>query len=133
LIVIAIAIVIVIALHKKNTHIKPIRRRKNEKKMKTHEGVIESGDQDELAIGGEFGEGDSRDLIVDEGLQWSKGFGVPNFARAVVAGGEDEGALAVVVDRSDGHRVAVDDLNAFAGLHIPNPNALVEGSGHDVA
>jgi len=101
--------------------------------MKTHEGVIQSGDENELAIGGEFGEGDSRNLIVDKGLQWSKSFGVPNFARTVVAGREDEGALAVVVHGGDGHGVAVDDLDAFAGLHIPNPNALVEGPGHDVA
>jgi len=75
---------------------------------------------------------DSKNFIVDEGLQWSKGFGVPNFARVVMAGREDEGALAVVVDGGDGHGVVIDDLDTFVGLHIPNPNALVQGPGHDI-
>ena len=33
----------------------------------------------------------------------------------------------------DGHGVVVDDLDTFVGLHIPNPNALVQWPEHNVA
>ena len=33
----------------------------------------------------------------------------------------------------DEHGVVVDDLDTFVGLHIPNPNALVQWPGHNVA
>jgi len=37
------------------------------------------------------------------------------------------------VHGGDEHGVVVDDLDTFVGLHIPNPNALVQWPGHNVA
>lgn len=107
--------------------------KQTEKEDETHKSVVESGGENELAIGGEFGEGDSRGLIFDEGLQEIAGFGVPNLAGAVVAGGDDEVSVAVVVDGGDGHGVALYSVDAFPGLHIPNLNGLVEGTRDNVA
>lgn len=109
-----------------------IELKKAKQRSRTDKGVIESGNEYEFAVGGELGEGDSRELIVNEGLQQSTGAGIPNLTRAIVASGNDEGTVAVEVNGGNWHGVCVDDVDALAGLNLPNPNGLVEGAGDDV-
>lgn len=104
---------------------------KTERRRRTYESVVESGDENELAVGRELSEGNSRDLVVDESLEAGPGGGVPNLARSVVAAGDDEGAVAVEVDGGDGHGVSPNRVEALTGLDFPNANGFVEGTGDD--
>ena len=99
----------------------------------TDESVVESGDEDELAVGGELGEGDGGDFIVNESLEARAGSGVPDLAGAVVAGGDDQRAVAVEVHGRHRHRVGPDAVLARAGLDVPHPHRLVERPRHDQA
>ncbi|KOM33524.1 hypothetical protein LR48_Vigan01g308000 [Vigna angularis] len=99
--------------------------------MRNYESVVEGANEDELGVGGKLDKGDGRVLVVDKGLDAVASGGVPDSAEAVVAAGDDEGAVAVEVHGGDGVGVGGEDLEALAGLHIPNPNGLVEGAGDD--
>jgi len=104
---------------------------RRERVMRNYESIVEGANENELGVGGKLNKGDGRVLVVDEGLDAVAGGGVPDSAEAVVAAGDDEGAVAVEVDGGDGVGVGGEDLEALAGLDVPNPNGLVEGAGDD--
>lgn len=97
----------------------------------TYQGVIEGGNQDELAIRGELGEGHSGGLVIDEHLQARPGIGIPDLARPIVAGRHDDGAVPDEVNGGHGLVVRLDRLDALAALDVPDPHSLVEGTGRD--
>lgn len=78
----------------KVTHIARVR--------KTYQSVIQSANKKKLAIGRELDEGDRRVLIVDQGLHTMAGPGIPNPTQAVIAAGDDQGAVAVEIYGCDG-------------------------------
>lgn len=56
---------------------------------------------------------------------------VPNPAKAVVATGNDERAVAVEIDGGDGIGMRGKDLETPGGLDVPDPDGLVEGAGDE--
>lgn len=102
-------------------------------KDKTYECVIESGDENELAIRRELGERNSGHRIINQRLQASPIFGVPDLARAVVTPRNNERAVAVEVHGRHRHGVSPDHVKALASLDLPDAYRLVERSGDDEA
>lgn len=96
-----------------------------------YQSVVQGANENELGVGGKLDKGNRRVVVVDESLHTVAGGGVPDSAEAVVAAGDDEGAVAVEVNGGDRVGVRGENLEALPGLDVPNPNGLVEGTGDD--
>lgn len=93
------------------------------------QSVIQSGNENVLAVGRELGEGNGRTIVLNERLQESAGVGGPDLAGAVVTAGDNERSVTVEIDGGDRHGMGGNSVEGAAGLNIPDPNGLVEGAG----
>lgn len=95
------------------------------------EGVIEGGDEDELSVRGELGEGDRRGLVINEGLEAGACVSIPYAAGAIMASRDNDGSVANKMDRGDRIGMAGDGAEAAAGLNVPQAEGAIEGAGDD--
>lgn len=102
------------------------------KREYTYQGIIEGSNKDELSIRRKLSERNRRRLIINEGLKTSPRIGIPDLAGAVVAGGDDDGSVAVEMNGRYGLGVGVGNRpDGAAGLDVPDAEAPVERAGDD--
>lgn len=76
--------------------------------------VVQCGRQNVFAIGREFHKRHRRIIVIDERLQALSTGRVPNAAQPVVAGGDDQRAVTIEIDRADRIGMGRKGLQTFA-------------------
>ena len=105
---------------------------KEEGGRESYESTIKSGNEDELAIRGELGERNSRRLVINQSLQASPFLGIPYLTGPIVTPRHNQGPVAIEMHARNRHRVSLlNDAHAPPRLHLPDPNRLIERTGHD--